>query len=64
MTKLRQVSESIFAARNLMYRRQVDIIPQKSLNDKLSSFLTEVSFDTSEENQLSYFQNGYFDKIL
>jgi hypothetical protein len=27
MTKLRQVSESIFAASNLMYRRQVDIIP-------------------------------------
>ena len=27
-------------------------------NDKLSLFLTEVSFDISEENQLSYFQNG------
>ena len=24
----------------------------------------EVSFDTSEENQLSYVQNGYFFKIL
>ena len=33
-------------------------------NDKLSLFLTEVSFNTSEENQLSYFQNGYFFKIL
>ena len=33
-------------------------------NDKLSLFLTEVSFETSEENQLSYFQNGYFFKIL
>ena len=32
--------------------------------DKLSSFLTKVSFDTSEGNQLSYFQNGYFFKIL
>ena len=34
------------------------------LNDKLSLFLTEVSLDPSEENQLSYFQNGYFFKIL
>ena len=25
---------------------------------------TEVTFDTSEENQLSHFQNGYFFKIL
>ena len=33
-------------------------------NVKLSLFLTEVSFETSEENQLSYFQNGYFFKIL
>jgi hypothetical protein len=29
-------------------------------NDKVSLFLTEVSFETSEENQLSYFQNGSF----
>ena len=27
-------------------------------------FFTEVSFDISEENQLSYFQNGYVFKIL
>ena len=33
-------------------------------NDKSSIFLTEVNFDTSEENQLSYFQNGLFFKIL
>ena len=33
-------------------------------NDKLSLFLTEVSFETSEENHLSYFQKGYFFKIL
>ena len=33
-------------------------------NVKLSLFLTEVSFKTSEENQLSYFHNGYFFKIL
>ena len=32
--------------------------------DKLSLFCTEVSFDTTEENQLSYFQNAYFFKIL
>ena len=31
---------------------------------KLSLFLTEVSFEASEENQLSYFQKGYFLKIL
>ena len=29
-------------------------------NDKLSLFLAEVTFDVSEENQLSYFQKGYF----
>ena len=29
-------------------------------NDKLSLFLTEVSFDTSEEKQLSYFQKLIF----
>ena len=33
-------------------------------NDKLSLFLTEVSFDISEENHLSYFQNGYFFKLF
>ena len=33
-------------------------------NDKSSIFLTEVNFYISEENQLSYFQNGYFFKIL
>ena len=29
-------------------------------NDKLSLFLAKVTFDESEENQLSYFQKGYF----
>ena len=29
-------------------------------NDKLILFLTEVGFDTSEENQLSYFQKWIF----
>ena len=32
--------------------------------DKLSLFLTEVSFDTSEGSQLSYFQNCYLKKNL
>ena len=46
------MQKTTFASKNL------------SFNDKLSLFLAEVSFDTSEGNQLSYFQNGYFDKIL
>ena len=29
-------------------------------DDKLSLFHTEVSFETSEENQLLYFQDDYF----
>ena len=33
-------------------------------NDKSSIFLTEVNFDNLEENQLSYFQNGYSFRIL
>ena len=36
----------------------------QNFNEKLSLFLTEVSFETSEENQLSYFQNGYFSKFF
>ena len=34
-------------------------ISKRQLNDKLSLFCTKVSFDTSEENQLSYFQNSF-----
>ena len=37
------------------------IIPE---NASFQGYFTEVSFDISEENQLSYFQNGYFFKIL
>ena len=33
-------------------------------NASFQGYFAEVSFGTSEENQLSYFQNGYFDKIL
>ena len=33
-------------------------------NASFQDYFAEVSFDTSEGNQLSYFQNGYFDKIL
>ena len=34
----------------------------QSFNGKLPLFLTEVNFDTSEENQLSYFQKWIFFK--
>ena len=34
------------------------------LNALFQGYFTEVSFDTSERNQLSHFQNGYFFKIL
>ena len=33
-------------------------------NASFKGFFAELNFDTSEENQLSYFQNCYFDKIL
>ena len=33
-------------------------------NNKLSLFLTEVGFDTSEVKELSYFQNVYTSKFL
>jgi hypothetical protein len=33
-------------------------------NASFQGDFTEVSFDTSEQNQLSFFQNGYFIKIL
>ena len=33
-------------------------------NASFQGYFTEVGFDTSEGNQLSYFQNGYFSKIL
>ena len=33
-------------------------------NTSFQGYFAEVSFVTSEGNQLSYFQNGYFDKIL
>ena len=36
MTKLRQVSEPIFAARNFMHRRQVDIIPKMIMKNVTS----------------------------
>jgi hypothetical protein len=35
-----------------------------SENAPFQGYNTEVTFDTSEENQLSNFQNGYFFKIL
>jgi hypothetical protein len=33
-------------------------------NASFQGYFTKVSFDTSEENQLSLFQNDYFSKIL
>ena len=33
-------------------------------NDKLSLFLAEVSYDTSEGNQLSYFKIAMFSKLF
>ena len=33
-------------------------------NASFQGYFTEVDFDTSEGNQLSYFQNGHFFKIL
>ena len=33
-------------------------------NASFQGYFTEVSFDISEENQLSFFQNDYFFKIL
>ena len=33
-------------------------------NASVQVYFTEVSFDTSEENQLSLLQNGYFFKSL
>ena len=33
-------------------------------NASFQGYIAEVSFETLEENQLSYVQNGYFDKIL
>ena len=33
-------------------------------NASFQGYFAEVSFDTSEENQLSVFQNGYFFEIL
>jgi hypothetical protein len=33
-------------------------------NASFQGYFIEVSFDTSEGKQLSYFQNGYFSKVL
>ena len=35
-----------------------------SENASFQGYFAEVNFDASERNQLPYFQNGYFDKIL
>ena len=33
-------------------------------NASFQGYFAEVSFETLEENQMSYVQKGYFDKIL
>ena len=38
-----------------------NIMPE---NASFQGYFTEVGFDTSEENQLSFLQNSYFFKIL
>jgi len=38
-----------------------NIMPE---NASFQGYFTEVGFDTSEENQLSFFQNSYFFEIL
>ena len=35
-----------------------------SENALFQGYFTEVTFDTSEGNQISYFQNGYFSKFF
>ena len=52
VVNVKQIQKTIFDSMNQYF------------NDKLSLFLNEKSFDTPEENQPSYFQNGYFFKIL
>jgi hypothetical protein len=54
MTKLRQVSESIFAIRKFMDRRQVDIIPLTylsihALKKEENSFLELLNLDANVE---------------
>ena len=44
-----------------MLVKKKKIMPENAL---FQGYFTEVSFDTSEGNQLSYFQNGYFFKII
>ena len=44
-----------------IFKRHI-LLPR--INDKLVLFPTEGIFDTSEENQLSYFQNAFFSKVF
>ena len=43
-----------------IHKRQFFASMNQYFNGELSLFLAEVTFDMSEENQLSYFQKGYF----
>ena len=52
--------------RNSHFENDVNLVSKNDqkmdqyFTEKLGLFLTEVSFETSEGNQLSDFQNGYF----
>jgi hypothetical protein len=42
-------------------QKSIFVMPE---NASFQGYFTEVSLDTSEENQLSFLQNGYFFKSL
>ena len=52
---------STITIRGVILVKIKNVIPE---NASFQGYFTEVNFDTSERNQLSYFQNGYFSKIL
>jgi hypothetical protein len=53
---------SIFLPAFFLIKRSCKL--KSSKNFEKIKYGTEVSFDTSEGKQLSYFQNGYFSKVL
>ena len=57
--------QTTFSENNNYYwailEKSIFVMPE---NASFQGYFTEVSFDTSDQNQLSFFQNGYFFKIL
>ena len=49
---------------NMFKRHMYFAFKNQYFNDKLVLFPTEVSFNTSEENQLAYFQNDFFSNFF